>query len=172
MFALFINDILQKLGYAKILPLNKVYHINDCKITLAGHSGAYRVISKIIQYNQIDELLLFDAMYGGNDAYLKWIAESNAHRFIHIFTKDGGTFENTHLIMQQLKDSLSIDIASVSEKELSMSDLISSKPLFIFSESEHNWVITWNANLYRFLHHWKMEILGMPQKKLQKKSKV
>jgi hypothetical protein len=57
--------------------------------------------------------------------------------------------------MQQLKDSLKVEIASVTEKELKMDDLRSNKPLFIFSESEHNWVITWNSNLYRFLHRWK-----------------
>jgi hypothetical protein len=157
MFALFINDFLKQLVSINVLPKSKTYSINDCSVTLAGHSGAYRVISKIIQYNKIDELLLFDAMYGGNDAYLKWIAESKKHRFIQIYTKDGGTFENTHLIMQQLKDSLKVDIASVTEKELKRDDLRSGKPLFIFSESEHNWVITWNSNLYRFLHRWKKE---------------
>jgi hypothetical protein len=155
MFALFINDFLQKLESIKVLPTTKHYTINDCSITLAGHSGAYRVISKIIQYNKIEELLLFDAMYGGNDAYLKWIAESKKHRFIQIYTKDGGTFENTNLIMQQLKDSLKVDIVSVTEKELKMDDLRSGKPLFIYSENGHNEVITWNSNLYRFLHRWK-----------------
>lgn len=157
MFKLFINDVLNKLKRQNILPKNKNYSINDCSITLAGHSGAYRVISKIIQYNKVDELLLFDAMYGGNEAYLKWIAESKKHRFIHIYTKDGGTLENTNLIMQNLKDSLHVDIQSVSENELKKEDLNSGKPLFIFSESDHNWVITWNSNLYRFLHHWKLK---------------
>jgi hypothetical protein len=155
MFALFINDLLNKLEAAKIVPKKKQLTIKDCSISLAGHSGAYRVISKIIQYNKIDELLLFDAMYGGNDAYLKWISESKQHRFIQIYTKDGGTFENTNLIMQQLKDSLKVDIASIAENDLKMDDLRSGKPLFIFSENEHNEVITWNENLYRFLHRWK-----------------
>jgi hypothetical protein len=155
MFTLFINDLLFKLAINKIIPKDKAYSIKDCSITLAGHSGAYRVISKIIQYNKIDELLLFDAMYGGNDAYLKWIAESKQHRFIHIYTEDGGTLENTNLIMKQLKDSLKVTYASVTENELKMDDLRSGKPLFIFSENEHNEVITWNSNLYRFLHRWK-----------------
>lgn len=155
MFTLFINDLLKKLESIKALPKNKQYTINDCSITLAGHSGAYRVISKIIQYNKIDEILLFDAMYGGNDAYLHWIAENKKHRFIQIYTKDGGTFENTNLIMNQLKDSLKVDILSVKEQELKMEDLRNGKPLFIFSENEHNEVITWNSNLYRFLHRWK-----------------
>ncbi len=155
MFALFINDLLKQLEVIKIIPKSKHYSISDCSITLAGHSGAYRVISKIIEYNKIDELLLFDAMYGGNDAYLHWIAESKRHRFIQIYTKDGGTFENTNLIMNQLKDSLKIDIESLTEKELRMEPLQSNKPLFIFSENEHNEVITLNQNWFRFLHRWK-----------------
>ncbi len=93
-------------------------------------------------------------MYGGNEAYLHWIAESKQHRFIQIYTKDGGTFDNTHLIMNQLKDSLKVDILSVTEKELQMDDVQSTKPLFIFSENEHNEVITLNKNFYRFLHRW------------------
>jgi hypothetical protein len=166
MFALFINDLLKKIETYKGLP--KRYTINDCKITLAGHSGAYRVISKIIQYNKIEELLLFDAMYGGNDAYLKWIAENKRHRFIHIYTKDGGTFENTNLIMQQLRDSLKVTIISVTEKELKMGDLKSGKPLFIYSDNEHNEVITWNSNLFRFLHRWKKQEQWLESKPLTK----
>jgi len=168
MFVLFINDLLKKIESHNFIPKNKKYTINDCKITLAGHSGAYRVISKIIQYNKIDELLLFDAMYGGNDAYLKWIAESKKHRFIQIYTKDGGTFENTNLIMNQLKDSLKVDILSVTENDLKMDHLQSSKPLFIFSENGHNEVITWNSNLFRFLHLWKKDEQWLESKVITK----
>jgi hypothetical protein len=168
MFALFINDLLHKLALNKSLPKNKRYSIKDCSITLAGHSGAYRVISKIIEYNKIDELLLFDAMYGGNEAYLKWIAESKKHRFIQIYTKDGGTFENTNLIMNQLKDSLKVDILSVTENDLKKDHLQSLKPLFIFSENGHNEVITWNSNLYRFLHRWNKDDQWLESKVITK----
>ncbi len=166
MFTLFINNLLKKIEAVKGLP--KSYSIKDCKITLAGHSGAYRVISKIIQYNKIDELLLFDAMYGGNDAYLKWIAENKQHRFIHIYTKDGGTFENTKQVMQQLQDSLKLAIISVTEDELKMNHLRVNKPLFIYSNNEHNEVITLNSNLFRFLHRWKKQEQWLESKPLTK----
>ena len=48
-----------------------------------------------------------------------------------------------------------IDIESLTEKELRMEPLQSNKPLFIFSENEHNEVITLNQNWFRFLHRWK-----------------
>ena len=151
MFALFINDLLKKLEDLKYLPKKKQLSINDCSISLAGHSGAYRVISKIIQYNKIDELILFDAMYGGNEAFLQWISENNNHRFIHIYTKDGGTFDNTHLIMQQLKDSLKVNFNMLNENEVNGRILKSANRFFIYSDKEHNEVINNNFNLERFL---------------------
>ncbi|MBY0482168.1 MAG: hypothetical protein K2Q21_12485 [Chitinophagaceae bacterium] len=153
MFILLINDLLKQLETAKIIPAKKHLLVKDCSISLAGHSGAYRVISKIIEHNKIDEIILFDAMYGGNDAYLHWIAESDAHRFLHIYTKDGGTFENTHLIMNQLKDSLKLNSISVNEGEITPALLESNNRIFIFSNKEHNEVITNNNNWQRFLKY-------------------
>lgn len=157
MFALFINDLLKQLEKYQVIPKKNHFTLKDCSINLAGHSGAYRVISKIIQYNPIQELILFDAMYGGNEAYLHWIAENDAHRFIHIYTKDGGTFENTHLIMNQLKDSLQVNYLSVNEKDLNPFVLQSNQRIFIFSEKEHNEVITHDFNWYQFLKFKKLE---------------
>lgn len=153
MFTLLINDLLKQLETAKIIPAKKHLLVKDCSISLAGHSGAYRVISKIIEHNKIDEIILFDAMYGGNDAYLHWIAESDAHRFIHIYTKDGGTFENGHLIMNQLKDSLKLNSISVNEGEITPALLESNNRIFIFSNKEHNEVITNNNNWQIFLKY-------------------
>ena len=90
-------------------------------------------------------------MYGGNDAYLQWIKENDSHRFIHIYTKDGGTFENTHLIMQQLKDSLHTNFLQINESAMNPFLLKSNQRIFIFSEKEHNEVITNNLNWYQFL---------------------
>lgn len=157
MFALFINDLLKQFEKYQVIPKKKHFTIKDCSISLAGHSGAYRIISKIIQYNPIQELILFDAMYGGNDAYLHWLTENDAHRFIHIYTKDGGTFENTHLIMKQLNDSLKVNYLSVNEKEINPFLLQSNQRIFIFSEKEHNEVITNNFNWYQFLKFKKLD---------------
>jgi hypothetical protein len=151
MFELFINDLIKQMELHKIIPKKQHFTIKDCSISLAGHSGAYRIISKIIQYNKIDEVILFDAMYGGNDAYLKWIAASDQHRFINIYTKDGGTFDNTHLIMNQLKDSLHQNYLSINETALKPALLQSTNRYFIFSEKEHNEVISNNLNWYQFL---------------------
>lgn len=76
-------------------------------ITLSGHSGAYRVISKIIYRGgltqNIHEVFLFDALYAAEEIYADWIQEPNS-RFINITTPDGGTLDNS----LGLEDSLSI----------------------------------------------------------------
>lgn len=151
MFALFINDLLKQLEKYKVIPKKQHISIKDCSISLAGHSGAYRIIAKTIQYNKIDEVILFDAMYGSNDAYLRWISENEQHRFIHIYTKEGGTFDNSNLIMKQLKDSLHVNLISIKENQLKPALLQSTNCLFIYSDKEHNEVITNNLNWYQFL---------------------
>ncbi len=121
-------------------------------ITLAGHSGAYRVISRIINKTPVNEVILFDAMYGGNDAYLEWLSVPE-HRFINIYTKDGGTFDNSHFIMKQLTDSLHIPMISLNEDDVSEKLLRGNNKLFMFSSKGHNEVITNNQNWERFLRN-------------------
>ncbi len=66
-FNALVQEVLLSLQRQKILKQKQMPLEADLAITLAGHSGAYRVISKIIAYANIDEVLLFDALYGGND---------------------------------------------------------------------------------------------------------
>ncbi len=113
-------------------------------------AGAYRVISRIINGSPVNEVILFDAMYGGNDAYLQWLNVA-AHRFINIYTKDGGTFDNSHFIMNKLADSLHIPFVSVNEDAVNETLLRGNKKVFIYSPSAHNAVITTNNNWERFL---------------------
>jgi hypothetical protein len=121
-------------------------------ISLAGHSGAYRVISRIINKTPVNEVILFDAMYGGNDAYLEWLSVPE-HRFINIYTKDGGTFDNSHLIMKQLTDSLHVPMISLNEDDVTEKILHDNNKLFMFSSKGHNEVITNNRNWERFLRN-------------------
>lgn len=119
-------------------------------ITLAGHSGAYRVISRIINATPVDEVILFDALYGGNDAYLKWLSDP-AHRFINIYTKDGGTYDNSLYIARTVRDSLHLPVVMVDEEAVTDELLRNNKKIFIFSSKGHNEVITNNNNWERFL---------------------
>ena len=151
-FQQLMKEVVTKLVENKIITTITAFSIDAYNITLAGHSGAYRVISKIINNSPVNEVILFDAMYGGNDAYLQWLSFP-AHRFINIYTKDGGTFDNSHLIMDKLTDSLNVPMISVDEEAVNDQLLLSNQKIFIFSSKGHNEVITHKRNWERFLQN-------------------
>jgi predicted esterase len=152
-FQQLVREVGQKLYEGMVIRTKTDYNNLDLyDITLAGHSGAYRVISRIINKTPVSEVVLFDAMYGGNDAYLQWLSVPE-HRFINIYTKDGGTFDNSHLIMKQLTDSLRMPMISVNEDDVSEKLLRDNNKLFMFSSKGHNEVITNNRNWERFLRN-------------------
>ncbi len=149
-FQSMIKEVVSLLSERNIIKNTKAFNINDYDISLAGHSGAYRVISKIINQTPVKEVVLFDAMYGGNEAYLLWLSDSS-HRFINIYTKQGGTYENSQFIIKKLQDSLRIPIISENEDAISKQVLQANRKIFIFSQKEHNEVINHNRNWERFL---------------------
>lgn len=151
-FGALVKEVTEKLYENKILRSPKAFTLDDYTISLAGHSGAYRVISRIINKTPVEEVILFDAMYGGNDQYLQWLSIPQ-HRFIHIYTKDGGTFDNSRLIMRTMTDSLHMPFFSGDEENANDIVLKNHHKLFIYSNKKHNEVITHNRNWERFLRN-------------------
>lgn len=149
-FHALVQEVAAKLYAAKVIRPFKPFQWSDYSISLAGHSGAYRVISRIINQAPVNEVILFDAMYGGNEQYLQWLSVPE-HRFIHIYTKEGGTFDNSQLIMRTLTDSLHIPFFSGDEENVGDAELQKHHKLFIYSSKKHNEVITHNRNWERFL---------------------
>ncbi len=151
-FQALVKEVVEKLAENKVIRKMPAFQINDYDITLAGHSGAYRVISRIINKTPVNEVILFDAMYGGNDAYLEWLSVPE-HRFINIYTKNGGTFDNSHWIMSKLTDSLHVPMISVDEEAVNESLLRNNNKVFMYSSKAHNEVIANNQNWARFLRY-------------------
>ncbi len=151
-FQALVKEVAGKLAENKIVRSKKIFSLDDYDISLAGHSGAYRVISRIVNKTPVNEVILFDAMYGGNDAYLEWLSVPE-HRFINIYTKDGGTFDNSHWIMNKLTDSLHVPIVSMNEEEVNETVLQNNNKVFMFSNQAHNDVIAHNRNWERFLRN-------------------
>ncbi|HQR93582.1 MAG: hypothetical protein B7Y15_06150 [Bacteroidetes bacterium 24-39-8] len=150
-FDALVQEVLTSLQRQKILKKKQLPLANDLAITLAGHSGAYRVISKIIVHANIKEVFLFDALYGGNEHFMKWVAASEKHRLINIYTKDGGTRENSLLVAKELKNKWNLNPVLVDEKDLTNLHLFNHRILFIDSHQQHNEVITYQNNLERYL---------------------
>lgn len=132
-------DILNTLKDRKIIEKN----CEPGHIVLAGHSGAYRVIARIILNGHlaIDEILLFDALYSQTEIYLNWLKADSKHRFIHIATNYGeGPLEESKR-MTQLLDKEAIPYIQLEESALTSAALQKNNILFIHSHKEHNEIV-------------------------------
>jgi hypothetical protein len=121
-------------------------------IVLGGHSGAFLVIANILQSGGIpvDEVFLFDALYGHLPVFLNWIQEDKRHHFIHWFTNHGGgTDKMSDSLMLQLRD-LHRDYQLTEEDMLNPALIRNNSLLFIHSRREHN-VIVNNPDDFRLL---------------------
>jgi len=113
------------------------------KIILAGHSGAYRVMSFILlrggMTQHIKEVYLFDALYGQTEKFSYWLDHSRG-RLINIFTEEGGTKHESQSLMDDLQ-AWGIPFLALKELDVTTSDLLKNRILFISSDLEHNDVI-------------------------------
>lgn len=113
------------------------------KIILSGHSGAYRVISFILNRGcltgNISEVYLFDALYYEMEKYAHWIEKYNG-RLINIITPNGGTYYNSLSFLADLED-WNIPFQRYDRNEVSSAELSQEKIVFIFTSLEHSEVI-------------------------------
>jgi len=134
-----IDDVLKYLSENTNLKSTKVGNI-----ILAGHSGAYRVISFCLMRGgytkNISDVILFDALYGQTEKYVHWI-ENFKGRFINIYTDNGGTKEETESLMDDF-DAWKIPYFKTEESQLNIDDLKSNRLIFIHTDLTHNEVIS------------------------------
>ncbi len=143
-FAGLVNDVLNALK-KNMLISNEA---KAGKITLAGHSGAYRIIAYILAYGGVPvrEVELFDALYSQVDKFTHWIHKDNTNRFIHWYTSHGGGTDEVSLQMMDTLKRLNIPFIKAEEKNTGAELLQSGRILFIHSEREHNDIINHPAN--------------------------
>jgi hypothetical protein len=137
-FKVLVADVMQGLKTQRLISKNSA----PGHILLGGHSGAYRVMARIIKNGQvpIDEAMLFDALYAETDIFINWIKADNQHRFIHLFTDHGGTLEESKH-MNQLLDKDKISYFQVEEKDLIPDELQKYPVIYIHSLKEHNDIV-------------------------------
>ena len=143
-----VRDVLQF-----IMEKKKIKTTNVGKIVLAGHSGAYRVISFCLLRGgltkNISEVILFDALYGQTEKYAYWIDHYKG-RFINIYTDNGGTRPETENLMADL-DGWEIPYFKSEESDLQPADLTKNRLIFIHTDLGHNDVIAARNQFHRFL---------------------
>ncbi len=145
-----VNDVLQKLVKENITPSG----CSPGNIIIAGHSGAYRVMANILQNGNVpvNEVILFDALYADTDKFLNWLSAAGDHRFINLYTNDGGTYDETKDMMHQIKD-LKIPSDSLEETDVTPGILQKNKIIFIHSLHAHNDIIQHPDNFKLFINN-------------------
>lgn len=138
MFRLLVADILAELKRNRIVPADAVAG----RIVLAGHSGAYSVIADILEHGQVgvNEVFLFDALYGRMNTFIRWAEEGN-HHFVHWFTNTGyGPDKMSDTMMLQLRrDKMPYGLSE--ETSVDGTVLKDNRILFVHSPREHNVII-------------------------------
>ncbi len=148
MFRMLTDDVLSELrkgGFIK--EKTKLGNI-----TLAGHSGAFRVIAYILQNGQepVQEVFLFDALYAEVDKYQNWLNQDWSHHFIHWYTNQGGgTDEVSDYMMAQLKNK-NVHFLLTEEAGIKPKTIKDNYILFVHSLREHNVIIN-NPDNFQFL---------------------
>ena len=146
-FSKFINETLDSLSR----KLNTTLCVGN--ITLAGHSGAYRIIAYIIMrgglIEKINKVILFDGLYADVEKYSYWIDHYNG-KFINIYTPSGGTKRSSENLMECLT-AWNIPFRLVAEDELSDSIIRENRIVFIESQLTHNEVISKRRQFTKFL---------------------
>jgi len=137
-FSLLVADVLLHLKQHRIISPR----VKPGLITLAGHSGGYEVIAKILQNGKlpVHEVFLYDALYAQQSEFLNWIKQDPRNIFIHYYTDHGGTYENSIEFMQQLQKE-NISFVKKEETELTTADLMNNRIIFVHSLHEHNNII-------------------------------
>lgn len=148
MFALLINDVFATLKKSNSILTNAT----PGNIVLAGHSGAYRVMAHITANGglPINEILLFDGLYSETDKFISWLQLNQQHRFVNIYTNEGGTMEESIAMMQQLNNK-KIPFLFTEEINLQKPGLKNNSILFIHSNQQHNDIINHPYNFTLFL---------------------
>jgi hypothetical protein len=129
----------------------------DCvpgHIILAGHSGAYRVMARIIKNGQIpiDETILFDALYAETEIFTDWIKADQSHRFIDLYTDHGGTDGESHTMIKLLVQD-QVPYLETEEVNVTPQLLNNNRLIYIHSARAHNDIINKPDNFRLFLEN-------------------
>jgi hypothetical protein len=138
MFRSLVADVVGELKRNRLVPPDAV----PGHIVLAGHSGAYLVIADILEDGQqaVDEVFLFDALYGHMDTFMRW-AEDKGHHFVHWFTNTGyGPDKVSDAMMLRLQKAR-ISYGLCEEVSVNSNILKNDRILFIHSPRQHNVII-------------------------------
>ncbi len=145
-FKRFIDELLDSLKADNIIRTKKIG-----RIILSGHSGGYYVMAHILRYGgyseYISDVFIFDGLYWNENDYLNWLLDYDG-RLVNIYTKNGGTLDNTESFMTKC-DSVSIPYFKGNSKDIDV--MPDDRVLMLYSDLGHSAVIAERKNLLKLL---------------------
>jgi hypothetical protein len=138
-FKALVGDVMEELKQYGIVQGDAVAG----HIVLGCHSGGYSAVADILENGQVpvDEVFLFDALYGRLPVFMDWMREDKRHHFVHWYTDHGGgTDVQSDTLMQQL-EAQHVDYVLTGEALLNPGQLKANKIVFVHSTREHNVII-------------------------------
>jgi hypothetical protein len=98
----------------------------------------------------IKEVWLFDALYAKADSFLAWLDQRHG-RMVVLYTEHGGTREETEKLMANLKRQ-GLPYFAGKADDATPTELRQPKPIFLFSELEHDSVLQGRRAFYQLLN--------------------
>ena len=146
-FNFFTKDILKQLADKKVIHTKY-----QPKLILCGHSGAYKVISHVLEYNSfiVKGVVLFDALYGQQKIYANYLEQHINCYFINIYTNNGGTLQNSVNFIKTL-ESKQLTVKHIEEQALLNKENQMNKILFVHSNLGHNEILSTTNYFEQFL---------------------
>jgi hypothetical protein len=137
-FSRMVNELVARLSADGLIRTTRVG-----SIVLAGHSGAFEVIGKILMHGDlaanIDEVVLFDGLYAFIGQYCRWI-ESGAGRFVSVIAADGEVNTDVDALMDLLRnDRVAFDLSP--DDPATDLQVMASRVVFLASSSDHFGVV-------------------------------
>lgn len=138
-FQKLVNDVLQELAHRGMVSREAGLG----NIVLAGHSGAFRVMAHILHHGgvPVQELFLFDGLYGQVKFYDNWINGGFGRHFVHLYTSSGGGTEDVSKDWMKELQQRDIAFEFVEEDAVTNQQLLHSPICFIHSRRGHNEII-------------------------------
>ena len=134
-----VGDVMKELKQYGIVPGNgEAGHI-----VLGCHSGGYSSVADILANGQVpvDEVFLFDALYGRLPVFMDWIRQDRRHHFVHWYTDHGGGKDVVSDTLMRQLGAQHIDYLLTTEALLNAGQIRAGKVLFVHSPREHNVII-------------------------------
>ena len=148
-FKVFMDEAVEKLRASGLAPAN--FQIG--RIILSGHSGGYHVMAAILDHgglaDNIREVWLFDALYGGTDNFVAWQKNQNG-RLLDIYTDHGGTKEETENLMASYKTN-AVSFFASEDRNAAPENLRTNQLVFLHTDLLHDDVVAKRGTFEQFL---------------------